>query len=255
MNKKDGGYRNDDEAGRRGPRLPADSHCEVRDADGKTGCDSTQLQVARPGAGEEEMFPSPSARLFSVEVQFPIISPHARGPLASILTFPLCGESEHFCLSLSKWVTEGNRIRVAFGVLLIRRRHYKWELSQRMFTFGSAAPSATMGDTHIAHSLTGTGEYMAAPRHQERKWEGGWWRRGWRRNEVAGAGGRPQRIENKKKNIGDDDSEDETKQKRLEEDEEVEETGGGVAAQADGQEKFPAFHPSESWAVQMFGWR
>ncbi|CAB1460111.1 unnamed protein product [Pleuronectes platessa] len=33
----------------------------------KTGCDSTQRQVARPGAREEEMFHSPSARLFSVE--------------------------------------------------------------------------------------------------------------------------------------------------------------------------------------------
>ncbi|CAB1460112.1 unnamed protein product [Pleuronectes platessa] len=36
-------------------------------------------------------------------------------------------------------------------------------------------------------------------------------------------------------------------------DEEVEETGGGMAEQADGQEKFPALHPSESWAAQMFG--
>ena len=41
------------------------------------------------------------------------------------------------------------------------------------------------------------------------------------------------------------------------EDEEVEsgEGGGGIAEQADGQEKFPALHPSESSAVQMFGWR
>lgn len=42
-----------------------------------------------------------------------------------------------------------------------------------MFTSGSAAPSATMGDMHIAHSLAGTGEYMAAPCQRERKWEGG----------------------------------------------------------------------------------
>lgn len=28
-----------------------------------------------------------------------------------------------------------------------------------------------------------------------------------------------------------------------------------VADQADGQKKFPALHPSESSAVQMFGWR
>lgn len=27
-----------------------------------------------------------------------------------------------------------------------------------MFTSGSAAPSATMGDTHITHSLAGTGK-------------------------------------------------------------------------------------------------
>ncbi|KAK5915610.1 hypothetical protein CesoFtcFv8_001186 [Champsocephalus esox] len=42
-----------------------------------------------------------------------------------------------------------------------------------MFTSGSAAPSATVGDTHIAHSLAVTGEYMAAPCQRERKWEGG----------------------------------------------------------------------------------
>lgn len=36
-----------------------------------------------------------------------------------------------------------------------------------MFTSGSAAPSATMGDTHIAHSLAGTGEYIAAPCQQK----------------------------------------------------------------------------------------
>lgn len=71
-----------------------------------------------------------------------------------------------------------------------------------MFTSGSAAPSATTGDTHIAHSLTVTGRYMAAPCQQEGGGRAGKQRRGG-----------PQRYRNKNK-IRDDDSEDETKQRK-----------------------------------------
>lgn len=41
-----------------------------------------------------------------------------------------------------------------------------------MFTSGSAAPSATMEDTCIAHSLAGTDEFMAAPCQREQNAEG-----------------------------------------------------------------------------------
>lgn len=60
-----------------------------------------------------------------------------------------------------------------FAVLFIRRRSSKWELSQRMFASGSAAPSATTGDVHIAHSLTGRGGMDGcAPPHPAGKEDG-----------------------------------------------------------------------------------
>lgn len=69
----------------------------------------------------------------------------------------------------------GNCFWVMFSWLFIRS-DYKWELSQRMLTSGSAAPSASTGDTCIAHSLTGTGKYMAAPcqRQQDGEKEEDW---------------------------------------------------------------------------------
>lgn len=55
-----------------GANLNADTHCEVRDADGKAGCDSPALRLPG-GAGEQKIYSSPSASLFSGERQFPII--------------------------------------------------------------------------------------------------------------------------------------------------------------------------------------
>lgn len=78
-----------------------------------------------------------------------------------------------------------------------------------MFTSSSAAPSATMGDTHIAHSLAGTAEYTAAPCQRGRKREGGGWR--WRKNKETEAG---KATETNKNGIRHDELEDKTEQKK-----------------------------------------
>lgn len=51
--------------------LPADTRCEVRDADGKTGWDSLGFRL--PGSELEKISHNPGASLFSMEAQFPII--------------------------------------------------------------------------------------------------------------------------------------------------------------------------------------
>lgn len=112
----------------------------------------SMLRFART---EQRVDQSPSGSYFTRESYRFLFIP-ARSSLASVLIFVV--RVNTFVCSHENEFSGRNCICDAFAVLFIRRRSYKWELSRRMFASGSAAPSATMGDTHIAHSLAGSGK-------------------------------------------------------------------------------------------------
>lgn len=137
----------------RGVNVPADTQREVRNADGRTGCDSLEAPVCQESR-EPRVDQSPSARYFSTEM-FSFLPVSARNSLASIQIF-VVRVNTFVCSHENKF--RRNFICDACGVVFIRRKSYKWKLSQRMFASGSAVPSAMVGDVHIAHSLAGRGE-------------------------------------------------------------------------------------------------
>lgn len=118
-------------------------------------------------------------------------------------------EEQHCCLSWWTWLPGGNCVCFPSSSLFIRESASKWELSQRMFTSGSAAPSATMGDTHITQPLAGAGKHIAARSQRERE------RKEWGRRRTGGKPGEATEIKIKynKSSDGRRKPADETKQR------------------------------------------
>lgn len=147
-------------------------------------------------------FSNPSARVFSIEFQFPVLFCQTVISIHFDFSTLWWEEAPRSVNVHEKWVSEANCISAAFSVLLIRRRHYKWKLSQRMFMLGSAAPPASVGDTHIAHSLTGTGGCMALPCQHDGNGGGGGWglMKGLKGEWKKGGTERRMEIENKTRN-------------------------------------------------------
>lgn len=120
-----------------------------------------------------------------------------------------------------------------FAVLFIRRRSSKWELSQRMFASGSAAPSATTGDVHIAHSLAGRVRMDGCAPPPAGKEDG-----------KEGGAAKEEQV---RRQIRRPDQQKSNKKRR----DEVE-----VKKRSRGEEPLvPVLHPSESCAAQMVAWR